>query len=98
MHKATRGRSGLHAVRTPGPLSGPVGIVRDLPSSFWHPSFGELAALEMPEEELVGDDEDDDKKPPSWLMKAGGTVFALCFLAIIVAGTVRVVDWILEGM
>lgn len=87
--KFRKGR--LELVHVAGPLSGPVGIVRDLPPNFWHPSMDALG------EELVGEEED-EKKPPTWLMRAGATVMALCFLAIIVAGTVRVVGWILEGM
>lgn len=76
MHKASRRDSGLHAVRTPGPLPGPVGIVRDLPVNFWHPAMGVTG------EEVVGEEEKElQGQPPTWASKAFG-----CWVAAMLVG------------
>lgn len=102
MHRMTRTGTLLRVLKQEETPEGLNGILYDLPPDFWHPSMGPRE-----QEEVVGENEKSEPETelelletqaPGWLMRLGATVIASCVVAVIVAVTVRVIAWILEGM
>lgn len=90
----------------PSPLSGPTGIVRDLPPDFWHPSMGAVGEKKMhvPDEfEVFEHDEPvkcnrPHKDETSRAQKAVGCWLALLFVASLTLGFIWLAARVIENL